>query len=82
MRLDKFQWKPGDLEITLPDEEHGHAHKAAGVRFIPKGSDAGQDPIVNAPEISEAEVDAAVRVWDGVMPAEFRGLLEAEAVEE
>jgi hypothetical protein len=79
MRLDKFQWQEGDLEI-VPPPEHGHSHKAAGVRFIPKGE--APSAVLPDAEISEAEVDAALRVFDAEMPAEFRGLLEAEEVQE
>jgi HK97 family phage portal protein len=70
--------KSGAGEPEGMDEE---AAKASGVRFIPKGADAPVDA-PPAEEIGEAEVDAALREWDRVMPERFRGLLEAEATDE
>lgn len=58
----------------------GVTGKAPG--FLPLGHDQSLPPVPSLEEIiTEAQVEAAVRAFDARVPAEFRGLLDAEVVE-
>lgn len=56
--------------------------KAPKVKVVPLGASDPLPPLPDEVKITESDIDRATAEWDRIMPAEFRGLLDAEPVDE